>query len=270
MNAVMVACWLFGAAAPSANAASHAVLAQADAGSTTSSSKGTSAKKRAHPKKGSATKQDAASASPAEAKPAEEPMAPDVRALVDRVQKFYETTKDFEARFTQRYQYAASHRTQVSTGAVKFKKPGLMRWDYQTPSQRTFLLTGDRAYALDPDALTLTKSPMDQNQLSAAVTFLWGKGHLADEFAIAKQACPSCKGVQLALTPKRPDPRFQRILLEVDPGTAQVLQSTVIDPDGSVNEIAFEGLKTNVGLDEDQFKLTPPPNTQVIDLTQGH
>jgi outer membrane lipoprotein carrier protein len=202
------------------------------------------------------------------APPAAATTSPKVRALVERVQAFYEHTRDFEARFTQRYVYATSHRTQVSQGEVKFKKPGLMRWDYQTPSARTFLLAQDRAYALDREALTLTKSPLDQNQLSAAVTFLWGKGNLLDEFTIAEQPCPKCQGVELVLTPKKPDPRFQRILLEVAPKTAQVLKSTVVDPDGSVNEITFEGLKTNVKLTDDQFKLTPPPNTQVLDLTQ--
>lgn len=206
-----------------------------------------------------------AAAPSAQAAPA---TAPKVRALVERVQAFYERTRDFEARFTQRYAYATSHRTQVSQGEVKFKKPGLMRWDYQTPSKRTFLLAQDRAYALDPEALTLTKSPLDQNQLSAAVTFLWGKGNLLDEFTIAEQACKGCQGVQLVLTPKKPDPRFQRILLVVDPKTAQVLKSTVIDPDGSTNEITFQGLKTNVKLTDEQFKLTPPPNTQILDLTQ--
>jgi outer membrane lipoprotein carrier protein len=152
---------------------------------------------------------------------------------------------------------------------VKFKKPGLMRWDYRTPGAKTFLLTGDRAYALDPDALTLTKTPVDQSQLSAAVTFLFGKGNLADEFDISKQACSTCQGVLLVLNPKKPTPRFKRVLLEVDPKTAQVLKSTVIDPDGSRNAITFENLKTNVGLTDAQFKLTPPPNTQILDMTKA-
>jgi outer membrane lipoprotein carrier protein len=241
MNAWMLAAWLLAAAAPSAQPVA--------------------------PKPAVAAPRPASSAAPSTAAAA---TSPQVRALVDRVQAFYERTQDFEARFTQRYAYATSHRTQVSTGEVKFKKPGLMRWDYQMPSKRTFLLTGDRAYALDPEALTLTKSPVDENQLSAAVTFLWGKGKLADEFNIAEQTCKKCQGLQLVLTPKKPDPRFQRILLEVDPKTAQVLRSTVVDPDGSVNEITFEGLKTNVKLTEAQFKLNPPPNTQILDMTQKH
>ena len=76
-------------------------------------------------------------------------------------------------------------------------------------------------------------------------------------------------GTLLVLNPLKPDPRFQRVLLEVDPKTAQVLKSTVIDPDGSENAISFLNLKTNVGIDEKAFKLSPPPGTQVQDFTQG-
>jgi outer membrane lipoprotein carrier protein len=74
------------------------------------------------------------------------------------------------------------------------------------------------------------------------------------------------RGVLLELIPLRPDPRFRKVLLEVDPTTAQVLKSTVVDPDGSVNAISFLRLKTNVALDDKVFKLVPPPGTQVQDF----
>ena len=195
-------------------------------------------------------------------------MTREVQALVDRVQGFYEKTTDFRSHFRQEYAYTAFKRTQVSEGTVLYQKPGKMRWDYEKPSKRTFVLAKDKVYALDPDALTLTKANLDTNQLSAAVTFLFGKGKLADEFFIEKTACPSCQGQLLTLLPKRPDPRFERVQLEVDLKTAQVLQSTVTDPDGSRNTIRFSDLKTNVGLQAAAFDLTTPPNTQVIDLTR--
>ena len=68
------------------------------------------------------------------------------------------------------------------------------------------------------------------------------------------------------MTPLNVDSRFRKVLLEVDPATAQVLKSTVIDPDGSENAITFIDLKTNVGVEELAFKLVPPPGTQVQDF----
>ena len=195
-------------------------------------------------------------------------MAPEVKALVDRVQAFYEKTDDFSANFRQEYTYKAFKRVQNSTGKVTFKKPALMRWEYEKPSPKTFVLAGDKVYAHDPEAMTLTKASIGTNQLSASVTFLWGKGRLADEFAITQRPCDKCQGTLLEMVPLKPDPRFQRIRLEVDPKSAMVVKSTVVDPDGSENAITFLELKTNTGVGADHFKLTPPPGTQVQDFTK--
>lgn len=196
-------------------------------------------------------------------------LAPDVKALVDRVQAFYEKTSDFTADFKQEYTYKAFKRTQVSTGKVTFKKPGLMRWEYEKPSKKTFVLAGDRVFAHDPEAKLVTRAAINTNQLSASVTFLFGVGKLENEFNIVKTTCAKCTGTQLEMTPLVPDSRFKKIYLEVDPNTAQVLKSTVIDPDGSENAISFIGLKANVGINESHFKISPPPGTQVQDFLTG-
>lgn len=194
-------------------------------------------------------------------------MSAPVKTLVDRMQAFYEKTQDFTADFKQDYAHKTFKRNQTSTGQVTFKKPALMRWEYRKPSPKTFVLAGDRVYALDPEAMTLTKASIQTNQLSASVTFLWGKGRLADEFNIQTAKCDACKGTLLELVPMKPDPRFAKIHLEVDTQTAQVVKSTVFDPDGSENAIAFSNLKTNTGVDEKHFKIVPPEGTQVIDMT---
>lgn len=201
-------------------------------------------------------------------------LAPDVKALVDRVQAFYEKTKDFTADFKQEYFYKAFKRTQLSSGKVLFRKPqgsmpALMRWEYEKPSPKTFVLAGDRVLAHDPEAKLVTAAAISTNQLSASVTFLFGVGKLESEFDIVKKACAKCSGTQLELTPLVADPRFKKILLEVDEKTAQVTKSTVIDPDGSENAITFINLTTNVGVAESAFKISPPPGTQVQDFRTG-
>jgi outer membrane lipoprotein carrier protein len=204
-------------------------------------------------------------AAPAPAPPAE--MTPEVRSLVQRMQSFYEKTTDFTADFRQDYAYKTFGRTVTSTGTVAFQKPAKMRWEYLVPSKRTFVLSGDRIYALDPDAQTLTKAALPQSQLSASVTFLWGRGKLAEEFQIQRVECKECAGPLLSLVPKKPDGRFQEIRLEIDPQTARVRRSVVVDPDGSENAITYANFKTNVRLPKETFQLTPPPGTQVIDTT---
>lgn len=196
------------------------------------------------------------------------PMTPEVKTLVDRMQAFYEKTGDFKAGFRQDYKYKTFKRTQTSEGVVTYKKPGLMRWEYQKPSVRTFVLAGNKVYMYDPPAQSLTVASMDTSQLSASVTFLFGQGKLADEFAITKGACKDCKGTLLVLDPLKVEPRFKQVRLEVDPATAQVLKSTVVDPDGSENAISFLDLKTNVGISADSFKMDVPDDTRVDDFTK--
>ncbi len=197
------------------------------------------------------------------------PMAPEVKALVERMQAFYEKTSDFTASFHQDYTYKTSRRTQSSSGKVFFLKPAMMRWDYQKPSPKTFVLADEKAYAYDPEALTLTVTGLKMSELSPSVTFLMGVGQLEKEFSMVRAECASCKGVLLELTPLRREPRFRIVKLEVDPQTAQVIKSTVVDPDGSENAISFSDLKTNHGISKEQFKLKTTDDTQVIDLTQG-
>jgi outer membrane lipoprotein carrier protein len=195
-------------------------------------------------------------------------MPPEVRALVDRMQAFYEKTKDFTADFRQVYVYQSSGRTQTSTGKVTFLKPAMMRWDYLSPSPKSFVLSGDKVYAFDPEAMTLTIGTLGSNQLSTSVTFLMGKGRLETEFQISRIPCSTCRGTVLELAPLKKDPRFQKVELEVEPKSAQVLKSTVTDIDGSKNAIEFKDLKVNQGVAKEQFKLKPPEGTQIIDLTK--
>ncbi|AEI62205.1 LolA family protein [Corallococcus macrosporus] len=213
--------------------------------------------------------QTAPAASAPAAPAAAKPMTPEVKSLVDRMQDFYEKTGDFRAGFRQDYKYKTFRRTQTSEGTVTYKKPGLMRWEYLKPSPRTFVLAGNKVYAYDPAAQSLTVANVDTSQLSASVTFLFGKGKLADEFNITKGTCKDCKGTLLVLDPLKNEPRFRQVRLEVDPSTAQVLKSTVVDPDGSENAITFLDLKTNVGIDTDSFKLDVPDDTRVDDFTKA-
>lgn len=208
-------------------------------------------------------------AKPAPTAPAARPaMTAEVKDLIDRMQAFYEKTQDFRSPFTQEYRYARMKRTQKSSGTVTYLKPGLMRFEYEQPAKKTFVLAGDKVYAYDPAAMQLTRGKIDTSQLSASVTFLFGQGKLADEFSIKKIACKDCSGTLLELTPLTQDPRFRKVLLEVEPATAQVSRSTVIDPDGSENTIRFVKLETNTGVNKDFFVLNPAPGTEVIDLTK--
>src|SRR5512138_3748244 len=138
--------------------------------------------------------------------------APDpARELARKVQAYYEATRDLEAKFQQTYTYAGFGRRQVSSGTLRVKKPGMMRWDYEKPAPKTIAVKGSRLVQYEPEEhQAYVDEKFDASAMSAAVTFLLGKGDLAKEFDLSLDDVGA-----LLLRPKTPDPRVESIALSV-------------------------------------------------------
>lgn len=179
------------------------------------------------------------------------------RALAQKVQAFYERTRDLEARFVQTYTYTAFGRKQVSRGTLSVKKPGKMRWDYLEPTRKTVAVAGSRLIQWEPEVNQVyVDEHFDATAMSAAVTFLLGKGDLEKEFDLAL-----AEGGGLLLTPKAPDPRLQTVTLTVGP-EGEVTATKVIDGSGNVNEITFSDIRKNLGLKDSLFELKLPQDVR--------
>jgi outer membrane lipoprotein carrier protein len=179
--------------------------------------------------------------------------------LARKVQALYERTRDLEARFTQTYVYAGLGRKLVSTGTLKVKKPGLMRWDYATPSRKTIAVAGSRLVQWEPEEKqAYVDEHFDATAMSAAVTFLLGQGDLSREFHLALG-----EGGALVLTPRAEDPRVQRITLAVGP-EGEVLGTTVLDGAGNENRLVFEQMRRNAGLSDADFHVALPGDARRI------
>jgi len=180
-------------------------------------------------------------------------------ALAREVQAYYERTKDLEARFVQTFTYASFGRSQTSRGTLRVKKPGKLRWDYLEPTPKTIVVNGSRLVQYEPDANQVyVDEHFDATALSAAVTFLLGKGSLEKEFALS-----STGSGRLVLTPRQADGRVREVVLTVGEG-GQVTATRVVDGSGNVNELTFEGLKRNVGLKDDLFVLELPKDVHRV------
>jgi outer membrane lipoprotein carrier protein len=181
------------------------------------------------------------------------PTAPDASALAAKVQAFYEGTRDLTAKFEQIYRYAGFGRKLTSSGTLKVKKPGMMRWDYTSPEPKTVTVKGARLVQYEPQAKqAFVDERFDATAMSAAVTFLLGQGDLAKEFHLALNG----EG-QLVLRPKAPDPRVDEVTLTVGKA-GEVLATRVVDGSGNVNEVRFSEVKRNAGLADSAFEVKLP------------
>jgi len=187
------------------------------------------------------------------AAPAGAPATPDATGLARRVQAFYESTRDLRARFVQTYTYAALGRRQVSKGTLEVKKPGRMRWDYESPATKTIAVNGSRLVQWEPEAnQAYVDEKFDATAMSAAVTFLIGKGSLEKEFQLS-----SGDGGTLVLRPLKPDPRVDTVTLTAGPD-GEVTRTRVVDGQGNVNDIAFEEIRRNTGIPDARFEIALP------------
>ncbi|HEY6003342.1 MAG TPA: outer membrane lipoprotein carrier protein LolA [Anaeromyxobacter sp.] len=184
---------------------------------------------------------------------------PDAAKLAAKVQAFYEKTGDLEARFAQTYTYAGFGRRQVSSGTLKVKKPGKMRWDYEKPAPKTIAVSGSRLVQYEPEEnQAYVDDHFDASAMSAAVAFLLGKGDLTREFDVAVDGSGA-----LLLRPKEADPRVDVIALTVS-DDGEVKATRVVDGSGNVNEVRFSGVRRNVGLADSAFDLKLPKDVRRV------
>ena len=195
------------------------------------------------------------------AAPSGTPPAADATALARRVQGFYETTRDLRARFVQTYTYASIGRRAVSKGTLEVKKPGKMRWDYESPSTKTIVVNGSRLVQWEPEAnQAFVDEKFDATAMSAAVTFLLGKGSLEKEFFLS-----SGEGGTLVLRPRTPDPRVETVTLTVGLD-GEVTRTRVVDGQGNVNDISFEEIRRNIGIPDSRFEITLPAGVRRLSM----
>jgi outer membrane lipoprotein carrier protein len=185
--------------------------------------------------------------------------APDPASLARKVQAYYERTKDLEASFAQTYVYAGFGRRQTSSGTLRVKKPGMMRWDYEKPAPKIVAVKGTRLVQYEPEEnQAFVDERFDASAMSAAVTFLLGTGDLLREFDVAIDGAGA-----LVLTPKEPDPRVESIALSVG-ADGEVTATRVVDGSGNVNEIRFSSVKRNRGLADAAFEVKLPKGVRLL------
>ena len=171
----------------------------------------------------------AADPAPSAATPAEPaPETASLKPTVHAMQAFYEKAKDCSASFTQSYVNQAFKKTLTSSGTLRFKKPGMLRFDYTAPEAKFFVVRNDRITSYVPAAQQAMVGSFKADQLSASVTFLFGKGNLESEFTIhAPDRTDLAAGTAMLLLPKKDDPRFSKIYFVVDPATGFVYVGSV-------------------------------------------
>ncbi len=186
----------------------------------------------------------------------------DARQYVDAIQKYYDNAKTYSATFDQDYETVDGVK-KASSGVVWFKKPGMMRWDYEKPEARFLISDGNFLWSWEPVYRQYCKQDMRASQLPTALSFLTGTGKIEDEFSV-KLSKVDGNQVYLDLTPVVPSLAYESIKFEILMPTAKVYRATIYDAMGNMNRITFKSPELNAELDNGSFHFDPPADARHI------
>lgn len=213
-----------------------------------------------------------ASASPEAARAQQAP--PTAATVAAWVQTFYDQTQSMNARFVQRYRNRVYQRTDESRGRVRFKKPGMMRFDYDQPNGKVVVSDGEHLLVYEPpDGGQGPGQHYEQDigdaQLPAALSFLTGTGRLEDQFRF-RLLDGSRLGTThqvLELRSIRPTAHYSRILLFVDQHPQRrgvVHRVLIIDSANNRNSFDFESPQHNGSMASSLFRWRPPAGSRRV------
>ena len=193
--------------------------------------------------------------------------APDVHALAAAVDAHYNHLRTLQAEFTELYRGAGMERSE--SGTLWLKKPGKMRWEYRSPTEKVFVSDGKDAWFYVPaDRQARKTSAKKLEDIRSPLAFLLGKSKLEKELAglsLAPDVSPiQADDVVLRGVPEALRDRISQILLEIAPDR-RIVRILIEQVDGSSTEYRFNEQKENVPVADTRFEFRPPPGTETVE-----
>jgi len=189
--------------------------------------------------------------------------ADDLDAIISKVQKTYEGIQNIQADFVQLTTSSATKETQKADGLVYFKKPGMMKWEYKSPTNDIIVSDGRTIWSYQQDIGQVMVGNASDSSASISNNFLAGMGNLKKDFDIELEK-PDNNSYVLKLNPKVPQPNIQRLYIAVDKKTSLVKQTIVFDLLGNETKVIFENLRINQSVPANIFKFKIPEGVRVV------
>ncbi|MGO9950172.1 MAG: LolA family protein [Steroidobacteraceae bacterium] len=197
------------------------------------------------------------------------------RALEARYQHAHTLRASFFERYTD-----GNGGASAESGTVYFSRPGRMRWEYESPEQKLFIVDGTNVWFYVPADHTASRAKLkESSDWRTPLALLTGKADLSKLCrSIQLIGAEAAKGTELEEHPVPPDnsvllcvPRdsagsdasFQ-VLFETDPD-AQLVRVLIREPGHVETEFRFGNWEENGAIPEVKFHFQPPPGVAIVD-----
>lgn len=208
----------------------------------------------------------AAGTATAHRRPAEHRSA---KQIAKAIEERYHNAKTLRAVFLETYR-SGQGGIRVESGIVFFRRPGRMRWEYQSPQKKLFLTDGHNAWFYIPANHTVSRTPMRKSaDWRTPFALLTGKaklGEICGKVSIVRNpsgpSAPPPGDTVLDCRPKHKE-GFLDARIEVD-RTARVVRVLVKQPGDVSTEVRFGNWQENIPLPKSIFEFKPPKGVTVV------
>jgi outer membrane lipoprotein carrier protein len=198
----------------------------------------------------------------------------------------YQHAATLKAVFFQRYTDGNGGIT-AESGTVYFSRPGRMRWEYESPEEKLFLVDGTNVWFYVPADHTASRAKFkDSSDWRTPLALLAGKADLGklcrsvtiDDPATNHSAKPDDRPTEPGNTVLRCLPRvqtgdasgdasegnIQEVLFEVSPD-AHLVRVLIRQPGNLETEFRFGDWEENIAIPETKFHFVAPPGVEIVD-----
>ncbi|MFZ0638150.1 MAG: outer membrane lipoprotein carrier protein LolA [Candidatus Acidiferrales bacterium] len=201
------------------------------------------------------------------------------RSAKDVAQGFdahYRRTTTMAGFFLEKYTSGGSGMV-AESGKVYFEKPGRMRWDYDSPETKMFLVDGKNVWYYVPADHTASRTSIkESSDWRTPLALLAGKVNLerlCGSLTLGGSAAQSNAGEKvseagdavLVCGPRKPDEdMFREVLLEIN-SRDQLVRLDIRQPGDIETEFRFGDWHENVAIEPSKFHFEPPRGVAIVD-----
>jgi outer membrane lipoprotein carrier protein len=207
----------------------------------------------------------------------------DAGSISHALESRYRHARTLKAIFLERYS-DGNGGTSSESGTVYFSRPGRMRWEYESPEQKLFLVDGTNAWFYIPADHTASRAKMkESSDWRTPLALLAGKADLS-QLCRRIEIVASDPGAAGGLDEKSSTPgntllrciprgtsdasdvALPYVILETDP-QARLARLVIREPGHVETEFRFGNWEENIAIPEVKFHFQPPPGVAVVDQT---
>lgn len=209
------------------------------------------------------------------------PQPRDAQSILRALEARYHHAQTLKAAFYERYSDAGTADSgSAESGIVYFSQPGRMRWEYESPEKKLFIVDGTNVWFYVPADRTVSRAKVkESSDWRTPLALLTGKSDLSklcssiEILDPAKAQDPedrptAAENSVLRCVPKREsadaDQEIREVLLESDP-ESHLVRLIIRQPGDLETEFRFAKWQENLPLAETMFHFAPPQGVTVVD-----